>query len=511
MLEKQLIINANESETRIALLERGDLAELYIERHHERAMVGNIYKARINRVLPGIQAAFIDIGADRSAFLYAGEVIKEDIIHATEADSEADSEGDWPEEDMGKPARVNRGPIEKILSEGQQVLVQISKEPLGTKGARATMHVSLPGRYLVLVPGASKIGISKKIADDDKRQQLKNLVKSMKPKGVGVIVRTAAQDADERSLAKDLRFLIRTWQRIQLRAPRESAPTLLYQDLDVVRKVTRDLYSADVSKIVIDNQQGFDELSRFLNATTPGAAKKLELHTAQIPLFDLYGIEMDIGRALGRKIDLPSGGHLIIDQTEALTSFDVNTGKFVGHGNARDTIVRTNMEAVPQIVRQLRLRNIGGLIVLDFIDMEREADREKLFLTLQEALKQDKARSTVLRVSELGLVQMTRKRTAESLERQLMEPCPCCDGRGRIRSTQTESYDLIREVMRLSLQSGKKSLRLRLRDDIRDWLLHEEQPLFDRVLKDFGVTAIFEDAPVSRADLSQDAYEVFPA
>ncbi len=508
MLEKQLIININEGETRMALLEREDLTELYIERHHERAMVGNIYKARVNRVLPGMQAAFIDIGADRSAFLYAGDVIKGDVTKGLE--DETEDQSDWQEEDFGQPTRVNRGPIEKILKEGQQILVQISKEPLGTKGARATMHMSLPGRYLVLVPGASKIGISKRISDEGKRQHLKDLVKSIKPKGVGVIVRTAAQDADERSLAKDLRYLIRNWQKIQLKAPRESAPNLLYQDLDLVRKITRDLFSEDISKIVIDNQSAFDDLQRFLNATTPGATRKLELHTAKIPLFDLYGIEMDIGRALGRKIDLPSGGHLVIDQTEALTSFDVNTGKYVGHSNVRDTIVRTNMEAVVQIVRQLRVRNIGGIIVLDFIDMERESDREKVFLTLQEELKKDKARSTVLRISEFGLVQMTRKRTAESLERQLMEPCPCCDGRGRIRSTQTEAYDLIREVMRLSLQSGKKSLRLRLRDDVRDWILHEENVLFDRVLKDYGITAVFENAPVSRADLTQAAFEVFP-
>lgn len=508
MLEKQLIININESETRMALLERGDLAELYIERHHERAMFGNIYKARVNRVLPGMQAAFIDIGAERSAFLYAGDVIKGDVTKGLEDD--VDDQGDWQEEDFGKPTRVNRGPIEKILKEGQQILVQISKEPLGSKGARATMHMSLAGRYLVLVPGTSKIGISKRISDESKRLHLKNLVKSIKPKGVGVIVRTAAEDADERSLAKDLRYLIRNWQRIQLKAPRESAPALLYQDLDVVRKVTRDLFSSEVSKIVIDNQNAFDDLQRFLNATTPGASRKLELHSAKIPIFDLYGIEMDIGRALGRKIDLPSGGHLVIDQTEALTSFDVNTGKYVGRNNVRDTVVRTNLEAITQIVRQLRVRNIGGIIVLDFIDMERESDRENVFLSLQEELKKDKARSTVLRISEFGLVQMTRKRTAESLERQLMEPCPCCDGRGRIRSTQTEAYDLIREVMRLSLQIGKKSLRLRLRDDIRDWLLHEEKDLFDRVLKEYGVTVIFENAPVSRADLSQAAFEAFP-
>lgn len=511
MLEKQLIINVNDVETRIALLERENLAELFIERHHERAMVGNIYKAKVNRVLPGMQAAFLDIGADRSAFLYAGDIINLDEKAPVEDPEEKTGGKSIPtDEDVGRHARVNRAPIEKVLSEGQQILVQVSKEPLGTKGARATMQISIPGRYLVLVPGATKTGISKRISEDAERERLLRIVQSIKPRNVGVIVRTAADGVDERSLTKDLRYLVRTWQRIQLRAPRESAPALLYRDLDLARKVTRDLFGPGVEKIVVDRKESFDDLERFLNATTPGAARKLELHTAAIPVFDLYGIEMDIGRALGRKIELPSGGHLVIDQTEALTSFDVNTGKFVGHKNARDTILRTNLEAISHIVRQLRVRNIGGIIVIDFIDMEREDDRERVYLELQNELKKDKARSTVLRISELGLVQMTRKRTAESLERQLTEPCPCCDGRGRIRSTQSESYDLIREIVRLSIQSGKKEVRLRVRDDIRDWLLHEESEFFDKTLSQHGITATFENMPVSLADLGQPAYEVFP-
>lgn len=515
MLEKQLIINANESETRVALLEKGDLAELFIERHREQRLVGNIIKAKVSRVLPGMQAAFLDIGAERSAFLYAGDVLKRDLTKDLPPDDfdeseEGDQDDVTQEEDLSKFAKFNRGPIERVLQEGQQILVQISKEPLGTKGARATMQISLPGRYLVLMPGISKISISRRITDPQKRDNLKNLVKSLKPNGVGVIIRTAAEDADEQSLAKDLRYLIRTWQRIRLTFPKTSAPEILYRDLDLVRKVSRDLYSEDVSKIVIDNEKRFLDLKKFLNATIPGGAKKLERHENQTPIFDLYGIELDISRALNRKIDLPSGGHLVIDQTEALTSFDVNTGKFVGRRNLRDTIVRTNMEAVTQIVRQLRLRNIGGIIVLDFIDMERESDREKLYETLQQELKKDRARSTVLKISELGLIQMTRKRTAESLGRILTEPCPCCDGTGRIRSTETEAYDLIREIMRLAIQNGKKSLKIRIRDDVRDWLLHEEKDLFDQILRDYDVIATFENAPVSRQDFAQTAFEVFP-
>jgi ribonuclease G len=511
MLEKQLIINTNQVETRIALLERENLAELFVERHHERAMVGNIVKAKVNRVLPGMQAAFLDIGADRSAFLYAGDVLNPDEKNPTEDIVGPAGENPIPdEEDFGRLKRSNRAPIEKVLTEGQQILVQISKEPLGSKGARATMHISLPGRYLVLVPGDNRTGISKRIVDEKERQRLIQIIQKIKPTNVGIIVRTAAEGADDRSLAKDLRYLVRSWQRIQLRAPRESAPVILYQDLDLARKVARDLFGPGVEKIVVDDRGSFEDLKRFLNATTPEASKKLELHTAEIPVFDLYGIEMDIGRALGRKIDLPSGGHLVIDQTEALTSFDVNTGKFVGHKSARDTILRTNIEAIAQIVRQIRVRNIGGIIVIDFIDMEREDDREKVYLALQEELTKDKARSTVLRISELGLVQMTRKRTAESLERQLTEPCPCCDGKGRIRSTQTEAYDLIREITRLSIQSGRKDLRIRVRDDVRDWLLHEENVFFDSVLTSRGIKVAIESMQVSRADLGQPAFEVFP-
>lgn len=515
MLEKQLIINANESETRIALLEKGDLSELFIERHREQRLVGNIIKAKVSRVLPGMQAAFLDIGADRSAFLYAGDVLKRDVIKdmPTEDDDESpegETEDETGEEDFRKFAKINRGPIEKALNEGEQILVQISKEPLGTKGARATMQISLPGRYLVLVPGISKTSISRRISDPQKRERLRTLVKSLKPKGVGVIIRTAAADADEKSLAKDLRYLIRNWQRIRLKSPKTSGPATLYRDLDLARKVTRDLYSDEIGKIVIDDQTVANDLRKFLNATIPGGAKKLELHTAKTPIFDLYGIELDISRAIDRKIDLPSGGHLVIDQTEALTSFDVNTGKFVGRRNLRDTILRTNMEAVIQIVRQLRLRNIGGIIVLDFIDMDEERDREKVYQALQEELKKDKARSTVLKISELGLVQMTRKRTAESLGRLLTESCPCCDGKGRIRSTETESYDLMRELMRLAIQNGKKNLRIRIRDNVRDWLLHEEKALFDRILRDYGLTVRFESGAVTMKDLSTAAFEVFP-
>lgn len=505
MLDKQLIINTNVAETRIALLERERVAELFIERRRERATVGNIYKGIVSRVLPGMQSAFINVGADRSAFLYGGDVVTEEI---KKKENERSEDDDLAPEDFEKRLKAIQAPIEKVLREGDTVLVQVAKEPLGTKGARVTMYLSLPGRYLVIMPGFSHIGISRRIEDPAERQRLKDIVRDMRPEGVGVIVRTAAAGAEPTQIQKDLKYLLKTWEGIAKKADASSAPATLSQDLGLIQKCTRDLYSEDISKIVIDDDNAFEELRKFLSATIPGAARKLEHYSGKTPIFDVYGIEMDISRALGSKIELPSGGYLIIDQTEALTSFDVNTGKFVGQLSARDTILRTNLEAVRKIVAQLRIRNIGGLIVLDLIDMEHQEDRDQVFAALQEELKTDKARTNVLRISELGLVQMTRKRTAESLERQLMEPCPYCDGRGRIRSTMTESYDLMREIIRRSLQTGSREIKVKVREDIRDWILEEESDLFEKIIKENDLKVEFIPQDITLHALHETAFEV---
>ena len=298
-------------------------------------------------------------------------------------------------------------------------------------------------------------------------------------------------------LQKDLKFLLKIWRLIEATRRRASSPALLYRDLDLILKTTRDLYADDVDKIVIDDATAFEELKRFLIATIPGAAKKLELYQDPTPIFDVYGVEMDIGKALSSRIELPSGGYLIIDQTEALTSFDVNTGKYVGQASAQDTILKTNLEAVSKVVSQLRLRNIGGIIVIDLIDMERSEDKERVFIALQEELKVDKARTNVLRISELGLVQMTRKRTSESLERQLMEPCPCCEGRGHVRSTETEAYDLLREIRRHTLQTGLKTITVKVRDDIRHWIEVEERELFQNLVREFQLKVEFKSTELT--------------
>lgn len=505
MADKQLIINTNRSETRIALLEGDRVAELFIERNRDRGIVGNIYLGTVMRVLPGMQAAFVNIGADRTAFLYGGDIFDPETM--TERLSEEEVQNMSPEE-IRERNQKQRKPIEKLLREGQQIVVQVSKEPLGTKGARVTTYLSLPGRYLVLMPEFAHTGVSRRIADEPERARLLDLVRQIKPEGVGVIIRTAAELINGGHLQKDLKYLLKVWRNVDAKRKRSSPPALIYQDLNLILKTTRDVYSEEIEKIVIDDPEAHEELKRFLNATIPGAGKKLELYTDKTPILDVYGVEMDIAKALSCRIELPSGGYLIIDQTEALTSFDINTGKYVGQVSANETILKTNLEAVKKCVDQFRVRNIGGIIVIDFIDMERLEDRERVYNLLQEELKRDKARTNVLRISELGLVQMTRKRTSESLERQLLDACPYCEGRGRIRSTVTESFDLLREIRRHSIQTGHKQLKIRIRDDIRHYIEHEELDLLKSLIEEFDLDITFTPAAISLGALNDDSYEV---
>jgi ribonuclease G len=504
MLDKQLIINTNASETRIALLEKDRVSELFIERHRERGIVGNIYLGTVMRVLPGMQAAFVNIGAERTAFLYGGDVLDPETLREQREQLAFDLS---PEEIKERSQRA-RKPIEKLLREGQSIVVQVAKEPLGTKGARVTTYLSIPGRYLVLMPDFTHIGVSRRIEDEQERKRLSEAVRQIKSEDVGIIVRTAANGISAAHLQKDLKYLTKVWRTVDAKRKRASPPALLYQDLNLILKTTRDVYSEEIDKIVIDDLEACEELKRFLNSTVPGAAKAVELYQDKTPIFDVYGIEMDIGRALSRRVELPSGGYLIVDQTEALTSFDVNTGKFVGQASAHETILKTNLEALSKIVAQLRIRNIGGIIVIDFIDMERLEDRERVFDELQKELKQDKARTNVLRISELGLVQMTRKRTSESLERLLMEPCPYCDGRGHIRSTLTEAYDLLREIRRHTLQTGQRNIIVKVRADIREWIEKEEQELFLDLVREFDLKVEFRESSLTLASLNEDPYEV---
>lgn len=445
MGKNTLLMNVDIGETRVGLIADGVLSELYVERRHNRSPVGNIYLGRVTRVLPGMQAAFIDIGLDRAAFLHV-----EDLL-ADESSEDDGEQGNGKSGTKGRRGRASRKtPIRDLLNEGQQLMVQVSKGPIGTKGARVTSHVSLPGRYVVFMPTVDHVGVSKRIGNDLERRRLKEVIDSVKPPEGGVVVRTLAQGLTKKKLKADIGYLVRIWE--QARTDREAAkkaPALIYEEPDIVIQSARDLFTEEVNEIVIDDESQYLRLKEFLELFLPERAGDVRFYDGREPLFDEYGIEEEITRALSRKVQLPSGGHLVIDQAEALTAIDVNTGRFTGKGrDVEQTILQTNLEAVREITYQLRFRNIGGLIVLDFIDMERQAHREKVFKALLTALKNDKAKTTAIRISDLGLVEMTRKRTRQSLGRMLYEPCFFCDGTGQLQSKETVCHEIFRQMRR---------------------------------------------------------------
>jgi ribonuclease G len=464
---KQLLINVAPWETRVALLEDTTLVELYIERRDEHGIAGNIYKGKVVRVLPGMQAAFIDVGLEKAAFLHAS-----DLAGPGELPPEVAREGDAAElvEAPGPlPAREIR-PIEERLHKGEEVLVQVAKEPMGSKGARVTAHVSLPGRYLVYMPGTQHIGISRRIEDPAERDRLREIVEAERPEAGGLIVRTACEGATKREIHDDVRFLTRLWARLQKQADTAAAPALVHADLDLVLRTVRDLFNSEVDRLVVDDAGAHARVVEFVTGLMPRLAPRVHLYEGKTPLFDQHGIETKIARALDRRVWLKSGGYLIFDQTESLTTVDVNTGRYVGKKSQEETVLRTNLEAAKQVVHQLRLRNIGGIIVIDFIDMEKLANRKKVFDALQEVVRKDKARSNVLRISELGLVQMTRKRTRESLEQLLTSPCPHCNGAGRQRSVETLAYDALRCVQREVVGTTGTQVALRIHPEVASFL-----------------------------------------
>jgi ribonuclease G len=467
---KQILINAAPWETRVALLDDTTLAELHIERRAERGIAGNVYKGKVVRVLPGMQAAFVDIGLEKAAFLHASD------LTAPELPPEVAREDDAAElvEAPPVPPREIR-PIEERLQKGQEVLVQVSKEPMGSKGARVTAHVSLPGRYLVYMPGTQHIGISRRIEDAAERDRLREIVESERPEEGGLIVRTACEGVTKREIHDDVRFLTRLWGRLQKHAATLAAPALVHSDLDLALRTVRDLFTSDIDRLAIDNDDDFRRVLEFVTGLMPRLASRVHRYEGVTPIFDQHGVESKIARALERRVWLKSGGYLIFDQTESLTTVDVNTGRYVGKKDQEETVFRTNLEAAKQVVQQLRLRNIGGIIVIDFIDMEKTANRKKVFDTLQEAVRKDKARSNVLRISELGLVQMTRKRTRESLEQLLTSPCPHCQGTGRVRSVEALAYDALRRVQREAVgTNGTGGVALRLHPEVASFLTERE-------------------------------------
>jgi ribonuclease G len=492
-----LVVNVTGQETRVALVEKGVLAELYVERQNECSIVGNIYKGKVLRVLPGMQAAFVDIGTDKAAFLYVTDVLREHFAFELNDDEEdeddedyedgAEAEGDengstGPRRKRGRRRRKKpNGRIEELLKEGQSILVQAAKDPIGTKGARLTCHISLPGRHLVFMPTVDHIGISRRITSESERRRLRDLVEEMRPDGSGFIARTAAESEPTEHLRADMELLIRLWSDILETRDKVSPPAQLHADLDLVFRATRDLVTRNVSKIVVDDRAQFERIPDFIRRYMPGFSCQVELYTGREPIFEAYGIEMEIERALQRKVWLKSGGYLVIDQTEALTAIDVNTGKYVGKTNLEETITKTNLEAVDEVVYQLRLRDIGGLIIIDFIDMEVQANREKVYQALVKALEADRTRTNLLKFSDFGLVEMTRKRVKESLVRQLCEPCPYCSGRGHIKSDATVAYEILRKFKREASHNLTGEFELSAHTDVTRFLKANESAVINRV------------------------------
>jgi ribonuclease G len=479
-MANELIINSRPHETRVALIENGVVSELHIERKTGQELIGNIYRGKVVRVLPGMQAAFVDIGLDRSAFLYVSDVHQdildlEQMMLRNSPGSEEILDGSTEERER-EPLRGISFNIEDLLHEGQDIMVQISKEPIGTKGARLTCHISLPSRHLVLMPNVNHIGISRRIEDPVERERLRGIIQELRPENVGFILRTASEGADKSKLKSEMDFLQKLWASIQEKMARTPGTGLLYKDLSISLRSVRDLFTREVDRLVIDSKEEYNHIMEFIETFVPSLRYSVELYEGPDPVFDFYGIEMEISRALEKKIWLKSGGYIVIELTEALTAVDVNTGSYVGARNLEETILKTNLEAVKEIAYQLRLRNLGGLIVIDFIDMEKKANRDRVFTALKEALSRDKAKTHILRMSELGLIEMTRKRTRENLNRLLTEPCSYCEGRGSLKSRKTLCFEIFRDLEReTSSATEGDGICVHVNPEIAQMLKEEEQ------------------------------------
>ncbi len=453
--KEEILVNVTPSEVRAALLENGVLQEVYIERTTRRGITGNIYKGRVSRVLPGMQAAFVDIGMDRTAFLHASDIVPPDGT---------DPSGPSPD-------------IKDLVREGDGIMVQVVKDPLGSKGARLTTYVTLPSRLLVLLPHSDTVGVSARIEDEDERDRLRLLVENLLKDhdlGSGVIVRTVAEGCSKELIEADLRYTQKLWDVVQQRCRLANVKTLVHEDLSLPLRVLRDLATTDVERILVDSEADFDAMREFTRTYLPDAEPMLELYKRRRPIFDLHGIEDEIRRSLDRTIPLKSGGYIIFDQTEAMTTVDVNTGGYVGHRNLEETIYRTNLEAAVAIARQLRLRNLGGIIIIDFIDMEEADHRDNVLQVLEQSMSRDHARHQISPVSPLGLVEMTRKRTRESLQRILGEECPGCDGRGFVLTAETVCFEVFREIIRQSRQFEFDEALVLAHQDVIELLLDEQ-------------------------------------
>ena len=492
----ELLVNVSPRETRIAVVENGALQEVFVERANRRGLVGNIYKGRIRRVLPGMQAAFVDIGLDRAAFLHASDVSAPDGPGAAASAPRSAGNGAAGASRDAPGLRMSQPDIGELLEQDQDIVVQVLKDPIGGKGARLTTHLSIPSRYLVYMPGGGAIGISQRIEDPEERSRLRSAMQRLTGRGNGhretreagkanhpgpmdgYIVRTASESASEHTLGTDMDFLHRLWASVQKSVAGAPPCSLVHEDLPLTIRTLRELSGTEIERARVDSRMALRSILEFTERFIPELSQRIEHYSGERPIFDLYGVEDEIGKALGRKVTLKSGGHVVIDQTEAMTTIDVNTGGYVGHRNLEETMFKTNLEATSAIARQLRLRNLGGIIIIDFIDMEDPEHRRQVLRALQKMLDRDPTKTHISEVSALGLVQMTRKRTRESLEHQLCESCPTCSGRGSIKTPDTVCYEIFREIVREAREYDAARMLVIASPVVVETLIDEESAAF---------------------------------
>ena len=488
----EILINVRPLETRVAYVESGILMDLKVERKSSPTWVGTIHRGIVTRVLPGMQAAFVDIGLEKAAFLYVGDILTEEgkEFFADEDDHEHKS-GDDNQDHRG--SRDIKTPIQDLIKEGQHIMVQVAKDPLGTKGARITTHIPLPGRGVVYMPYVKHVGISRKIEEEGEKERLKKLVQKINPTG-GVIVRTAAEGATEESLRSDIEYLDRLGKEIQKNYEKKKTAGLVHAEIDVELRALRDLMNEEVTTVWVDDEEVYKKVSKFVTQLMPKYKQNIIFYNEKKPLFDLYDVDLEISRATERKVWLKSGGYIVVDEAEALVVVDVNTGSYVGKKDLEDTILKTNLEAVKEIAHQLRVRNVGGIIIIDFIDMEKETHREQVLQALQEELKKDRVRTNVTSMSELGLVEMTRKRIRPSLVKTLCEPCSYCDGKGYIKRKATIANEIFREIEReVGLtENTKRNLIIHCHAQIVDWIYEVENETLEHLEKRFGHSIAFK-------------------
>jgi ribonuclease G len=487
-MKREILISATQHETRVAILEDDLLVELMVDRPDAERIVGDIYLGQVQAVLPGIQAAFVDIGTEKAAFLHASDV------------AGRDDEEDDDEDDNGRRSRTHP-PIQDLIEKGQRVIVQATKEPISTKGPRVTTHISLPGRFLVFTPGSKHLGVSRKIEDREERARLRALAREVVPDGAGgVIIRTVGEELTREIFEREFTTLHETWQKIQRRAKSARPPMLIHREAKLTSGIIRDVFTAKVDALIIDRKEVFHEVRQYLEGVDPNLMNRVHHYVDPVPLFDKYGIEDAIREAFQRRVELPSGGHIIIEPTEALVSIDVNTGRYTGRKDPEKTILRTNLDAAKEIARQLRLRDIGGIIVCDFIDMDTRANQDRLLQELRQYLGRDRARTRAFQVSELGLIQMTRQRVRPSLFQSLTEPCAYCGGSGRVFRPETVVRRVERAIRRVAVQRAEKDVTIRVHPQVALYILEEEPDFLRRLEKALRLDVDLRDDPLMKQD-----------